>query len=78
MRLLYWNVGKEFQSLFNFCRPFCLSELKVGAANHFQTQSQFFSLNYTFLLLITLFCTDLRLIDRFLTNQNAEIVALYY
>ena len=33
------------------------------------------ALNYTFLHSITLFCTDLELIEMFLTNQNAEIVA---
>ena len=29
------NLDKEFQSLFNFCPPFCLSELKVGACQSF-------------------------------------------
>ena len=52
--------------MFNFCPPFCLSELKAGAVNH---------LNFTVLHSISLFCTDLRLIDMLLTNQNAEIVA---
>ena len=33
------------------------------------------ALYYTFWHSITLFCTDLGLIDMFLTNQNAEIVA---
>ena len=41
----------------------------------FCTQLHVFALNYTFLHSITLFCTDLGLIDMFLTNQNAEIVA---
>ena len=73
-------MGKEIQSCFKFCPPFCLSELKVGAVNLFQlhrfcTQLHVFALNYTFLHSITLFCTDLGLIDMFLTNQNAEIVA---
>ena len=52
--------------MFNFCPPFCLSELKVGAVNH---------INFTVLHSISLFCTDLGLIDVLLTNQNAEIVA---
>ena len=52
--------------MFNFCPPFCLSELKVGAVNHF---------NFTVLHSISLFCTDLGLIDVLLTNPNAEIVA---
>ena len=73
MRYLYWNIGKELQTWFKFCPTFCLSELKVGAVNLFQLHV--FALNYTFLHSITLFCTDLELIDRFLTNQNAEIVA---
>ena len=33
--------------LFNFCPPFCLSELKVGAVNNFQFHR--FALNFTFL-----------------------------
>ena len=41
----------------------------------FCTQLHVFALNYTFLHSITLSCTDLGLIDMFLTNQNAEIVA---
>ena len=65
--------SKEFQSSFNFSLQFCLSELKVGAANHFQLHS--FALNYTFLHSITLFCTDLGLIYMLLTNQNTEIVS---
>ena len=31
--LKYNTLGKELQSLFKFCPPFCLSELKVGAVN---------------------------------------------
>ena len=65
--------SKEFQSSFNFSLQFCLSELKVGAANHFQLHS--FALNYTFLHSITLLCTDLGLIYMLLTNQNTEIVS---
>ena len=38
----------------------------MGAVNHF---------NFTVLHSISLFCTDLGLIDMPLTNQNAEIVA---
>ena len=47
-----WNLDKELQSLFNFCPPFCLSELKVRAVNHF---------NFTFLHSISLFCTQFHL-----------------
>ena len=69
------EVNKEFQSSFNFCRPLCLSEFKVRAVNHFNftfcTQLHFFALNFTFLYSISLFCTDLGLIDMFLTNHNA-------
>ena len=60
-----FSIFKQFQSSFNFCPPFCLSELKV-AVNHF---------NFTVLHSISLLCTDLGLIDMLLTNQNAEIVA---
>ena len=63
----------ELQSWFKFCPPFCLPELKVGAVNLFQLHR--FALNYTFLHSITHFCTDLGLIDMFLINQNADIVA---
>ena len=65
--------SKEFQSSFNFSLQFCLSELKVGAANHFQLHS--FALNYTFLHSITLFFFFFLLIYLLLTNQNTEIFA---
>ena len=45
----------------------------MGAVNLFQLHR--FALNYTFLHSITLFCTDLGLIDMILTNPNVEIVA---
>ena len=45
--LLWCNLDKEFQSLLNFCPPFCLWELTVGAVNHFQFHRS--ALNYTFL-----------------------------
>ena len=65
--------------MFNFYPSFCLSELKVGAVNHFNItvlhSISLFALNFTFLHSISLFCTDLGLIDMLLTNQNAEIVA---
>ena len=43
-----------------------MSKLKVGAVSYF---------NLTVLHSISLFCTDLGLIDMLLTNQTAEIVA---
>ena len=63
------SAYEDFQSSFNFCPPFCLSELKVGAVNHF---------DFTVLHSISLFCTDLGLIDMLLTNQNAETVACIF
>ena len=73
-QVIVLKLDKEFQSSFKFCPPFCLSELKVGAVNHFQFHR--FALNFTFFCTqFHLFCTDLGLIDMFLTNQNAEIVA---
>ena len=47
--LLWGNLDKELQSPFNFCPPFCLSELKVGAVNDF---------NFTVFHSITLFCSQ--------------------
>ena len=65
---------------------FVQAQSQVGAVSLFQLHH--FALNYTFLHSITLFCTqlhffalnytfctDLGLIEMFLTNQNAEIVA---
>ena len=57
---------KSFDLRLIFGLPYFLSELKVGAVKHF---------NFTVLHSISLFCTDLGLIDMLLTNQNAEIVA---
>ena len=41
------DLDKEFQSSFNFCWPFCLSDDKIGAVNHFQFHR--FALNFSFL-----------------------------
>ena len=41
----------------------------------FFTPLHFFALNFTFLHSFSLFYTDLVLIDMFLSNQNAHIVA---
>ena len=85
-QVIVLKLDKEFQSSFKFCPPFCLSELKVGAVNHFQFHR--FALNFTFLHSVSLLCsqvhffalklticTDLALTEMFLNNQNAEIVA---
>ena len=62
------------QSSFNFC-PSSKWKLSVTLILPFCTQFHFFALGFTFLHSISLFCSDLGLIDMLLTNQNAEIVA---
>ena len=54
-----------------------MSELEIGAVNHFQTNYTFFALNYTFLHSITLFCTDLGLIDHVLNQSEYRNCFLY-
>ena len=59
----------------HFVCPSSKEELSIVLISPFCTQFHFFALNFTFLHSISLFCTDLGLIDMLLTNQNAEIVA---
>ena len=72
---LTWLPGvceKKFQSWSNVCPPFCLSQLNAGTVNHFQLFHLFCT---QFYFLPWWNCTDLGLIDMFLTNQNTGVVA---